>query len=196
MSRTVPADLLTALGQSEVEPFFAVEFLLDTGAVRMWTGHGNRTIGANTYLGAGGVLGISGFDEVADLSAKSIEITLTGLDSALLNQALIGTGTNNYQRRTCNVYFGTQDVSDEILIFSGLINVMTINDGGDTSSISVTVDSKLVMLERTNTLRYNEAGHQAYLNAIGHDTSVNPDTFFSYVADIADKRLVWGKENS
>lgn len=195
MSRTVPSSLLTALGQPEVEPFFAVEFILDTNPVRLWTGFGNKTIGVNTYNGAGGILGISGFEEVADLSAKSIDISLVGLDSALLAQALIDTGNNykNYQRRPCNVYFGARNISDPVLIFSGLINVMNIEDSGETSTISVKVDSKLIMLERTNTLRYNEAGHQSYLEKIGQ---TNSDSFFSFVADIADKKLVWGKESS
>ena len=93
MSRTVPASLLTALSQSEVQPFYAVEALFDDNddtrwdesgyagenAIRLWTGYGEKDIGVNTYTGSGNVMGISGLEEVADLSAKNITITLNGV---------------------------------------------------------------------------------------------------------------------
>ena len=44
MSRTVPASILTALSQPEVQPFYAVEFMFDTSPIRFWTGYGDRTI--------------------------------------------------------------------------------------------------------------------------------------------------------
>lgn len=191
MSRSVPAALLTALSQAELEPFIAVEFDLDTNPIRLWTGYGDKTISTKVFTGAGGLLSIDGFEEVADLSAKSISISITGIDSNFVSEALVE--TDNYQRRPCNVYFGARNVTDPVLIFSGLINVMTIQDSGETSTISVGVDSKLIMLERTNTLRYTEEGHQSYLTQIGVSGS---DTFFTYVADIADKKLTWGKDNS
>lgn len=191
MSRSVPAALLTALSQEELEPFIAVEFDLDTNPIRLWTGYGDKTISTKVFTGAGGLLSIDGFEEVADLSAKSISISVTGIDSNFVSEALVE--TDNYQRRPCNVYFGARNVTDPVLIFSGLINVMTIQDSGETSTISVGVDSKLIMLERTNTLRYTEEGHQSYLTQIGVSGS---DTFFTYVADIADKKLTWGKDNS
>lgn len=47
MSRSVPASILTALGQSAIEPFYAVELDLDSGPLRLWTGYGDRTLTAN-----------------------------------------------------------------------------------------------------------------------------------------------------
>jgi hypothetical protein len=76
MSRTVPAALLTALAQPEVQPFYAVEMAFDSGTVRLWTGYGDRTINSETYVGAGSLLNIQGLGEVADLSAKAITISL------------------------------------------------------------------------------------------------------------------------
>ena len=45
MSRSIPAAILTALGQPEVYPFYAVEMLFDSGAIRLWTGYTDRGIG-------------------------------------------------------------------------------------------------------------------------------------------------------
>ena len=66
MTRTVPSALLTALSQPEVHPFYAVDMDFDSAPLRLWTGNGERTIFADTYLGAGSLMGISGLDEVSN----------------------------------------------------------------------------------------------------------------------------------
>ena len=79
MTRTIPSALLTALSQPEVQPYHAVELLFDSTPIRLWTGYGDKVISSNTYTGGGNLLTISGFEEVGDLSAKSIEISLSGM---------------------------------------------------------------------------------------------------------------------
>ncbi len=196
MSRTVPAALLTALSQPEVQPFYAVEALFDDtddtrwdesgyaaeNAIRLWTGYGDKTIASNTYTGSGNVMSISGFEEVADLAAKNITITLNGVDSTLVSLAL----SEPYQRRLCRVYFGTDDTT-AIEVFSGFMNTMSIEDSGETSTITLTVESKLVALERASNRRYTHENHVARHSG---------DTFFSYVADMQDKDIVWGREKA
>jgi hypothetical protein len=196
MSRTVPAALLTALSQSEVQPFYAVEALFDDdddtrwdesgyageNAIRLWTGYGNKTIAANTYTGSGNVMAISGLEEVADLAAKNITITLNGVDSSLISLAL----QEPYQRRLLRVYFGTDDTTT-VEIFSGFMNTMSIEDSGETSTITVSVESKLVALERASNRRYTQENHQAR-NA--------GDTFFSFVTELQDRDVVWGREKA
>lgn len=196
MSRTVPAALLTALSQPEVQPFYAVEALFDDtddtrwdesgyaaeNAIRLWTGYGEKTIASNTYTGSGNVMSISGFEEVADLAAKNITITLNGVDSSLVSLAL----SEPYQRRLCRVYFGTDDTT-AIEVFTGFMNTMSIEDSGETSTITLTVESKLVALERASNRRYTHENHVARHSG---------DTFFSYVADMQDKDIVWGREKA
>ena len=196
MSRTVPASLLTALSQPEVQPFYAVEALFDDtddtrwdesgyaaeNAIRLWTGYGDKTIASNTYTGSGNVMSISGFEEVADLAAKNITITLNGVDSTLVSLAL----SEPYQRRLCRVYFGTDDTT-AIEVFTGFMNTMSIEDSGETSTITLTVESKLVELERASNRRYTHENHVARHSG---------DTFFSYVADMQDKDIVWGREKA
>lgn len=182
MTRAVPTNLLTALSQPEIQPYYAVEILFDSGAVRLWTGYGDRTIEGETYTGAGSLLGIEGVSEVADLSAKSITVTLSGAISSLVSLAL----QEPYQRRICKVYFGDISVSSVVEVFSGQLNTMQIEDSGETSSISVLVDSKLVELERASNRRYtSESQRSRYVN----------DTFFDYVSAIQDAEIIWGRAN-
>lgn len=183
MSRTVPAALLSALAQSEVQPFYAVEMLFDSGPVRIWTGYGNRTIDGNTYVGGGSLLNIEGLGEVADLSAKSITVSLSGVAVALVSLAL----QEPYQRRQCRVLFGAVDVDDFVEVFSGQLNTMQIEDSGEASTISVLVDSKLVELERASNRRYTSESQKARFAG---------DTFFDYVSAIQDAEIVWGRKSS
>jgi hypothetical protein len=182
MSRTVPAALLTALAQDQVQPYYAVEMLLDSGAVRLWTGYSNRTIAGNTYTGAGALINIEGLGEVGDLAAKSITITMSGVQGGLVSLAL----QEPYQRRKCRVYFGEASVSDVVEVFSGQLNTMQIEDSAEQGTISILVDSKLVELERASNRRYTSESQKARYAG---------DTFFDYVSAIQDAEIVWGRSS-
>lgn len=218
MSRTVSSALLTALAQANVRPFYAVEMLFDGGAVRLWTGYGEYAINGDVYIGAGNLLSIEGLAEVADLSARAVTISLSGVVSEIVSLAL----QEPYQRRRCRVYFGvlpsievesygfiTDSVTsseswgsvadaateDEdygalpdgpsvVEVFAGLLNTMPIEDSGEASVITVTVDSKLVETEKASNLRYTpETQKSRYVG----------DTFFDYVSAIQDADIVWGR---
>lgn len=180
MSRTVPAAILTALAQPEVEPFYAVEIDLDSGPLRLWTGYGDRTIDGNTYTGGGTLMTIEGLEEVADLSAKNITLTLSGMPAEVISLAL----QEPYQRRKVRVLWGVRNVSDFVEVFSGSLNQMVIEDSAESGTISVTVDSKLVELERASNRRYTSESHKARYPS---------DTFFDFVAKIQDKQIVFGR---
>ena len=183
MSRTIPSALLTALGQPEVQPYYAVELDFDTAPVRLWTGYGDRTIGPDTYTGAGNLLSIGGLEEVNDLSAKNMTLTLSGIPSSLVSIAI----NEPYQRREAKVYFGTTDTTAPIEVFSGIMNTMSIEDSGETSTITVSVESKLVRLEKASNRRYTHENHVSRHAG---------DTFFSFVADLQDKDVIWGREKA
>ena len=67
------------------------------------------------------------------------------------------------------------------------MNTMTIEDSGETSVISIAVESKLIRLEKASNRRYTEENH------LSRHTG---DTFFSYVTDLQDKDVVWGRERA
>lgn len=184
MSRTVPADLLTALGQSEVYPFYAVDMNFDTAPLRFWTGYGDRTIFTNTYTGTGNLLSISGLEEANDLSAKGVTLQLSGVPTEIVSLAL----QEPYQRRSCKIYFGTTNTAVPIEVFSGLMNTMVIQDGGDSSVIELTVESKLLRLNKASNWRYTQENHQSRHS--------EEDTFFSYVTDLQNRDIIWGREKA
>ena len=181
MARTIAPALLSALTQKEIQPFLAFEALLDGGPLRLWTGLGNRTIDGNVYTGAGGLIGVGEMSEVVDLTAQSITVTLSGLQSGILATAL----TEPYQGRVANVYIGERSVQDVLLAFSGYLDTMTPEDDGVTSSLTVTVESKLVDLQRARVRRYTKESQKALFPG---------DTFFDWTPDLADKQVPWGRD--
>jgi hypothetical protein len=185
MSRTVPAALLTALDGDEIEVFYAVDLDFDSGNMRLWTGYGNKTINSQTYTGTGDLLTIDGLEEVSDLSARGTTLTLNGLDSTIVSYAL----TEEYQGRLVTIYWGVG--SNTVEVFRGYMDKMTIQDAGETSTISLTVESRLIALERANVRRYTRESHAAVRTAKGLTGS---DTFFDWTTQLQDKQIVWGRE--
>ena len=174
-SKTIPN-----ITDDEIQPFYAVELLFDSGAVRLWTGYENKTIESNTYVAAGNLLSIPNVEEVADMSAKSAEIVLSGVATELVSLAL----QEPYQGRNARILFGIEG-QNPIEVFGGLMDVMTIQDSGETSIISLTLENRLVELERVRPFRYTDQSHKLrYPN----------DDVFSFVSALQDREIVWGRE--
>jgi len=167
MSRTIDSGLLTALQGLSIEPFFACEFMFDSGAVRLWTGLGNKDItvrgASQTFTGSGNLLTISGLEEI------------------IVSLAL----AENYQRRRASIYFGELSQAAVVEVFSGKMNTMRLVDEVEASEVEVTIESKLVELARASNLRYTDDSHKARYSG---------DTFFSYVQGIQDVQVPWGRK--
>lgn len=197
MTRGVPSAILTALSSQSVDLFFAVELLFDDEdgtrfdqagyagdrAVRLWTGYEDRTIDGDTYIGSGSLLNIGRMEEASDLSAKGMTVALSGNVASLVSLAL----QEPYQNRKGRVLFGETSVSDFVEVFVGIIDTMPIRTGATEATISLTIESKYVSLQRPNTRRFTKENHQARHPG---------DTFFDYTQSLADKEIAWGRSIS
>jgi len=65
------------------------------------------------------------------------------------------------------------------------MDVMTITDSGESSTISLTIESRLVELERVRPFRYTDNSQK-----LRHPT----DDFFSFVPALQDREIAWGRE--
>ncbi len=211
MSRNLDADMVSALSESEVQIFFAVQLNFDSQQLNLWTGLGEISIDGNTYTGAGNFLTFSSIDETSEIAARGAVITLTGIPSDLLSLAL----SEPYQGRVCRIYFGVLDAktfyllqenadliedengagigidfntaADDVIteIFGGYIDQMNITEEAETCTIGVSVESKLIDLERQRTFRYTSESQKAkYPN----------DLAFDFVEDLQDKKFSWGRK--
>ncbi|MEK9917979.1 MAG: hypothetical protein VW496_01175 [Pelagibacteraceae bacterium] len=208
MSRSLSDGIVSVLSAESVKPFFAVRLFFDTQTLNFWTGLGDLTVDSVTYTGTGQLLQISELGETAEISAKGAVLTLSGIPTEIISLAL----TEPYQGRLCQIYFGAIDANrvylvdesggyilsenaaridisigdpNEIVeVFSGYMDQMNIEEGAETCTIGLSVENKLIDLERPRSFRYTDANQKArYPN----------DKGFEFVEDLQDKRFVWGR---
>ena len=181
MSRDLTPTTITGINQPLVEPFFAVEMLFDgNNALRLWTGVGEKIVGGDTYIGSGNLLSVSDIEETSEMSVRGATLSLSGIPSEVISLAL----TEPYQGRVCNIYFGLDSEGVFNEIFSGYMDQMNIEESADTATIEVTVENKLVDLERARVARYTS----------GYQKSIYPnDLGLDFVESLQDKQLPWGR---
>jgi len=182
MTRSLAAGFASALQGSAIQPIILVELNFDSGAVRLWSGIGNIDYAGYSYIGAGTLLAISSIDDTTDIAARGITISLSGINAQILSVAL----AEKYQNRTAKIYFSLSGmVSDAVQVFSGLIDQMSINDTGETLTISVSIESRLIDLERPRIWRYTSEDQKRVYPT---------DKGFDFVNDLQTKQIIWGRE--
>ena len=205
MSRDLSTGVSDALEQDVIYPFTAVELQFDgNNVVRLWTGVGTLVFGGNSWTGAGELLDISSIEETSDISAKGATVTLSGVPSSVLSLAL----SEPYQGRVGKIYLGLfmigkleKESGDYILlqdgsrieletqetslteVFSGFMDRMTIDEQAESSTIGLSLENKLVTLERPRTARYSHEFQR---------TIDSTDKGLEYVESIQLKEFVWG----
>jgi len=209
MSRDLSNITIDSISEDVVYPFFATELRFDDNIIRMWTGQGTLVLEDGTeWIGLGQLLSISSIEETSEMAVKGATITLSGIPSDLLSLAL---GTP-YQGRVAKIYFGTflrdsllQETGNYILLegggrinlesmsqgfnelFSGYMDQMNIEEAGDTATIEMAVENKLIDLERARVARFTS----------GYQKSVYPgDLGCDFIEDLQDKRISWGRAES
>ena len=209
MSRDLSNITIESISEDVVYPFFATELRFDDNIIRMWTGQGTLVLEDGTeWIGLGQLLSISSIEETSEMAVKGATITLSGIPSNLLSLAL----STPYQGRVAKIYFGTflrdsllQETGNYILLegggrinlesmskgfnelFSGYMDQMNIEESGETSSIELAVENKLIDLERARVARFTS----------GYQKSIYPDDDgLNFIEDLQDKKIPWGRKTS
>lgn len=185
MSRTLSSAMQTVATSEVVRPIVLVQCDFDSGALNLWNGIGNLTVSSVDYVGAGTLLNISTMKESADLAANGMNVTLSGITSPLITKAR----DEDYQGRELKILLGAMDssnsvISSPVIIFSGFMDTMTIQDAAETATISVTVENRLIEFQRSRIRRYTAEDQK-----IDYPT----DKGLEFVAEIAEKEIVWGR---
>jgi len=209
MSRDLSNITIESISEDVVYPFFATELRFDDNIIRMWTGQGTLVLEDGTeWIGLGQLLSISSIEETSEMAVKGATITLSGIPSELLSLAL----STPYQGRIAKIYFGTflrdsllQETGNYILLegggrinlesmskgfnelFSGYMDQMNIEESGETSSIELAVENKLIDLERARVARFTS----------GYQKSIYPDDDgLNFIEDLQDKKIPWGRKTA
>jgi hypothetical protein len=186
MPRGITGSLETATLAEALTPVLMFEGLFDSYPIRFWSGLGEITWNGVSWTGSGTLLSISDVQETAEIKATGVDVLLSGVPSDLISLALL----EPYQGRIATLYFGAFDAStggliaDPYLLFSGRMDVMTISDGADTGSISLSIESRLIDLEVARERRYEN-----------QDQKVDwpNDRFFEFTSSLVDAEIKWGR---
>jgi len=186
MTRSIGTDFQAQLDSSTLQPFFAVSVGFDD-PIRIWTGYNEIFFDGHTYFPSGNLLSISPVDESADIRANGLRLSLSGLDNSIISEAL----TEDSQGKVVKIFFGVLTTTDNETVvvdspyqtFEGFIDTMTIGEDEDKTIVTITVENKLIILERPIARRYTDQDQKEFFAG---------DKGLEFVDSLQDKSITWG----
>ncbi len=180
--RDIDSTLATILSGKVADVALLAEMGFDSGTLYMWTGYGDLTWDSKTFLGGGNLIGISGTEETQELQAKGLELTLSGIPDDQIALAL----TEKTRGRPFRMWLAS--VVDNVVvgtpyrIFTGMMDVLSMNDTGQEASLVLTVENSLIIGQRAKIRRYTSEDQRKYYP---NDTALNR------IPQLQDKEVVW-----
>jgi hypothetical protein len=187
MTRFLSSTVTAYVTGTELYPVFLAQFQFDSGRLNLWTGY--RTLvfdtgeGSEGFAGAGDLGKVSPVMETERIRATGLDFSLSGLNSAVVSIAL----GEDYQGRICILWLGFMDTNGDLAgsveLFRGRMDILSISESGETSTISVKAESVLVALEKSYERRWTD-----------NDQKIDypSDEGFSGVAALQQREINWG----
>ena len=183
---------MRALSQAQqaatAAPAVAIALLLELDflpePMRLWSGVGEFVWDNRTFTGAGTLLGVSDTPESTDVRANGVTLSLSGVPPEVIAAALDVT----WQGRAATLWKalltdGGALISEPVQILAGRMDALTWQEGQD-ATINLTVENRLVDLERARVIRYTSADQaQRYPG----------DRAFEYVESLVEREITWGR---
>ena len=151
----------------------------------MWTGYGPVSWNGLIWQGVGSLGSITTIEEGSTVEAKGITLTLSGMDATLVGDVLgeFAVGL------PVTVWFGLFDgnqvlIPSPIVSFAGRMDQPTLTFGGDTASVSIACESRLLDMNTSVERRYTNDDQQ--LDYPG-------DRGFEFVNSIQEVSIYWGR---
>jgi hypothetical protein len=184
--RTITTAALAALVAPTVQPVYLVACEFTSGVDYMWTGIGTVVWDGFEWEGMGDLLGVSSITQTAELSAEGISISMSGINAGDVSSAISDVATY----LTVDVYLGFLSagviIVDPVHVFSGHLDVPSLQDNGDTATISITAENDLILLTKSSMMRYTNDCQQIFFPL---------DTGFQYVPSVQQWNGAFGGTN-
>jgi len=181
--RSLSAPVLSALAAPQLAMVQLV-YLQFSSPIALNTSNLDLVYGGVTFKGAGAQGAIAQIDDSPG-EIKGLNFQLIGVDPAFISLALddaaVVQGTPA-TIRTAILDPTTYQILDAPLEWSGRLDTMTIEEDGETCTISVTAESTAVDILRGGPLTYSDADQQALYPG---------DRAFEYMVPQANTPIVW-----
>jgi len=200
MPRTLTPAMVTALCSPTKRVALLCQMQFGDNTVACWSGIGPLTWNSITFTGVGGLASVSTISEDSTVEAQSVSISLTGIPSTLMSEIL-------YEVRvlgTVSIWLALFDntgtlISTPVCSYQGKMDVPSIEDNGQTCTVSISLENVLVDLNRPCFRRYTNDDQQIDLAATLTRLSLSPttvDTGFRFVPGVQELISFWGKSPS
>lgn len=158
----VTTTFAAAIAAPVIRPFYLIQIEFTNETLYLWTGLGTLTWNGQIYQGAGTLLSIEGVSEDSEVVAKGVTLKLSGANSVIALEAI-----NNIQRGLpVFIYLGLFEadgktvVPNPVLDYVGRTDQPTIEDAGDSSTITLAIENALADMNRSVWRRYTDADQQ------------------------------------
>src|SRR5690348_11905300 len=88
MSRNLTSPLIADLTSENLYPAFLADITFTSGVSYVWSGVGSLVWNGHTYIGVGSLGQVGDVNENTEVRADGTSLTLSGIDSTLLNDCL------------------------------------------------------------------------------------------------------------
>ena len=185
MARTLTAAVKTELTAASKRPVFAAEFDFSDGFSRFQSGQGDLTLDGNTYTGAGDLLSVEFPSETTRKEVSTGTVVISGIPAGTLADVLPG----EYKGRGMSLWLAFLNSSHAVIAnaveYKLKMDTVTIQEGGESSAVSITGKS-----------RHAEAGRPANARYTKEDqTHRYPlDTGLQWISQLLDARVNSGSK--
>jgi hypothetical protein len=179
---------MTTLAQSIISSNYVavglfVQMQFANSTEYIWTGLGPISWNGQTWTGVGDFGKLSTVTEDSNLTAQGITLSLAGVRSALLTEAT----TEIKQGLPCQVWIVLMSAAgvpvDSIGCFNGLMDGADIDEGPESSTITISVESRLSDLQRAQNHRLTDSDQRQRFPS---------DDAFKWTAQLMDWNGAWG----
>ena len=146
--RTVP--FTANLNDAFIVPVIFAELEFDSQTRYLHNDLGTITTLGHDWTGVGTFGSIEPLQERDDQSPTGTTLRLSGIDSVLLEEALV----ENYRDRPVTIYLGIRDATTGALttapmeLFTGRMDQMRASAGGQTMSVEIVVESEMIDFQK------------------------------------------------
>ena len=159
--RDIADDTLLEMESGKCRPAFFARLTFaddaDNPVVRVWSGIGTINYGGFDYIGVGDLGSISPVVETTETQAQGITLQLSGIPSELLSDSMNHLNAGGVM----NLHMGFLDpngllIDTPIMVYSGLMDQVSIKMGPKTATITIAVENRLSQLQRSRGWLYTD----------------------------------------
>jgi hypothetical protein len=183
------AEIAAALEQGTLRPVLFFEGEFASGWVRIWSGVGDLVWNGQIWTGAGSLLGLGAIEETQQVVANGTTVSLSGVPLDMISLAI----DEARQGKPGRVWLGLltearEVIADPVQAFTGRLDVPEIADAGESCTLTISYESRLIDLGVARTWRYTHESQQVLAQG-----DRPRDLGFEFVTSIQDKEITWGR---